>query len=207
MFKKLWMAVSILSVFLILGACSESSEDTPEENPYESSPESETVSFENLAEEYDVEDKDFELHFYEDGVPYVDIEAFVENLDGAVMTDEIETEHEDGVFQMTYTLEAEDNDEAGEGGEDIYEDTTLEFELDTEENTVTVNRLAFFNGMSEETETDFGENLEVSDYEETAGDPVTIDLSDYDITATEEDGDVRLPLNIANLFFSGSMYD
>ncbi|MFW5914035.1 MAG: S41 family peptidase [Bacillota bacterium] len=200
MFKKLWMIVSILSVLIIINGCSDTEEE-PEENPYDSKPDTESVAFEDLADEYDVDDGFLDLHFYEDGVPYVDIEAFIDLLEGAIMTDEIETGFDDGVFTMTYTLEA------GESEADIYEDTTLEFELDTEAHTVKVNRMAFFNGMSEETKTDFGEHLEVSDYEETTDDPVTIDMTEYDMNIMEEDGDILLPFNIANLFFSGSMYD
>ncbi|MFW5892971.1 MAG: S41 family peptidase [Bacillota bacterium] len=196
MFKKLWMVVSVFSVFMVMTGCEET-----EDKPAESKPETQSVSFEDLSDEYDVEDSELDLHYNEDGIPYVDIEAFIDLLDGAIMTEEIETDHEDGIFHMTYTLEA------GESEEDIYEDTTLEFELDVEENTVTVNRLAFFNGMSEETKTDYGEHLEVADYEESVEDPLTIDLSDYGIRAWEEDGDIRLPFNIANLFLSGSMYD
>lgn len=199
MIKKLFATFSVILIIFTVSACSQ--EETTEPDPYESSPETQTFDFENLAEEYDVSSGQLDLYFYEEGVPYVSIDTFVGLLDGAIISDEIETSFEDGIYTMQYTLEA------GESEEHIYEDTHLELELDLDNETVTVNRFAFFDGMSEETKTDFGEFLEVTDYEETIKDPVTIDLEEYDISAMEKDGDVLLPFQVANLFFSGGMYN
>ncbi len=197
--EKLWIMVMALLLVITLGACSK--DEASELDPYETSPDVQTFDFESLAEEYDVKNTQLDLYFFEEGLPYVSIDAFIEMLNGAIITDDIETSYHESVFTMEYTLEA------GESEERIYEDTHLELELDLDSETLTVNRLAFFDGMSEETQTDFGEFLEVTAYEETIKDPITIDLGDYGISVTEYDGAILLPFQVANLFFSGSMYD
>ena len=198
--KRKFLTLTILFTALASAAACGGPSDG-EENPYDSSPETRTVPFESLAEEYDVEDGEIDLYFYEEGVAYVDIVPFIGLLDGAIMADEADASLEEGLFTLDYTLEADETEA------DIYEDTDMSLTLDLGEDTITVNRLAFFNGLSEATKTDYGEHLEVTGYTENILDPLTIDLSEYNIRAIEDDGSVRLPLNLANLFFSGSMFD
>lgn len=189
--------IALLALFATLAACGSGEF----EDPYAQEPTVETFAFENLADEYDVEDQDLDLYFYEEGVPYVDIDRYIELLEGAIMSDELDSKLEGDLYSIEYTLEP------GEGEEDIYEETEMDLALNVDSGILTVNRLEFFSGMSEETKTDYGENLEVTDYFESTSGTVSMTLSDYGITVVEEDGSVRIPFHVANLFFSGGMYD
>ena len=160
---------------------------------------SRTLSFTSLADEYIVEDGNIETHYIrEDGMPFVDVETFAALIDGAIVYEDLEFVYDEDVLEILYHAEYED---------ELYDDVTFEFTLDFAENTATVNRFGFFSSIAEATQTDFGEGLETIDYEVTIYDDVTMDLGAYRFDLVRENDKYLMPLNLANLFFTGSMYD
>ena len=158
-----------------------------------------TVDFFSIATEYIVEDAEIDLYYLSNqNLPYVSMIDFINLLEGAIKIEEL-TITEDGSF-VTLFYDSEDEDDPSI----VYE---YEMTIDFATNIVTVNRFGFFTGLSEATQTDFGVGLEVVDYEETLYDSVVMNLSDYRFDLLYDDDHFYMPLVIANLFFSGSMYD
>lgn len=162
-----------------------------------------TVDFENLADEYTLDDAELPLYLEtRDGVPYVDIEAFLSLLDGgdsrgAIALDLLNLVETERGLDIIYDWEDE---ETGESGSE-----SIRFDID--ENTVTVDSFDVFNAAQQSTDTDFGANLNLADYEMQEGEPVVFDLEAYDFKLLNHEGDHLMPFHIANLFFSGSMFD
>ncbi|MGM0436157.1 MAG: S41 family peptidase [Bacillota bacterium] len=177
-------------------------EDIRFEAVYEKTPQStKTVDFENLSTEYSVSDKSVDLYFYEDGVAYVDIETFLNMISGAIVNHRLDISTDHNSIDMEYTIEGT-NDADG-----VNEETTASLGIDTKTNELTVSHFFFFNGLSSVTDTNFAENLEVIDYVQEGGETVTIDLDAYGFDVKSIDGQTRIQFQLANLFFSGSMYD
>ncbi len=157
------------------------------------------IPFENLATEYEVLDTDVDVFYMQDGsVPYVDIESFIWLLEGALEPSRLDFIYVDNVLTIENRYEAEDEEE---------EDTVYYLEIDFDNNTVYVNTFSFFTSFVASTETDFGESLSsrVEHYDE--GEGVLIPLGDYRFELVRDDENYLMPLHLANLFFSGSMFD
>lgn len=174
--------------------------------------EARTLGFENLADEYHLDSTDIDIFYTDDkSLPYVDLTEFLNLLDGgeskgAIHFDELDCEEEDNTVTFTYEAEAEDDVEDLDTND---EDETVEytFTIDFDTNEAVVSHADFFSAFQAPTETDFGEDLNVVDYEQEFEDPVTFDLTQYRLPLFIEEDRHLLPLHVANLFLSGSMFD
>ena len=183
------------------------------QKPYSTISYDETLEFENLATEYLLDDTTLDVFYtMEGGLPYVDIESFLTLLDGGEQTgaidkSQLEITHDGPSLTISITIEADD-EEYEEGDTPVEEDTTFILDFAFDENRITVNEFNFFGSFSESTQTDFGSGLSVSDYEEHPGDDVTFELSEYDLEIIhDEERGYLMPFQMANLFFSGQMFD
>ncbi len=159
------------------------------------------VPFRNLAEEYEVEDGSLHIRFpLDNNLPYVDVESFIMLLEGAVETDRINFDYTDDILLIHYTTV--DDDEG-----DHEDDIELRMEIDFVNNSVIVNRYDFFRAFAADTKTDFGKGLEVVRAEETPPEERTFDLSRYNFSLEKTEEGHLMPFHLANLFFSGPMYD
>ncbi len=170
---------------------------------------SKTLPFENLADEWLLSDTDIEIFYTDDrSLPYVDIESFLTLLDGgdlqgAIDFESIDIDIDQDIMYLEVFVAAVDDDP-----EDTFvEDTTYVFEINFSENRASVNRYGFFTSFQESTQTDFGAGLDVVDYEVEYFDPVVFELGDYRMELFMHEDQYLMPLHIANLFFSGSMFD
>jgi len=177
---------------------------------------SRTLAFENLASEYLLDEVDYDLHYSQHGgMPFVEIEDFLTLLDGGESQGAINFElfeiSKDGAVMTLEIVDLEDEDEEDEefDEDDVIIDDDVEriLEIDFDENTLTVTSFDYFRAFAESTQTDFGEDLELYDYEFEEGDTVTMDLSEYDFELIYQNGGYYMPFHLANLFFSGTMYD
>lgn len=167
------------------------------------------LPYTNMTEEYEVADNSLTTYYFENSdIPYVNVESFLEVLDGFVDFKEIEFVYEEQQLTISYIYVYEDTDEEG-NPIDVSE--TYSAVLDLEENTLTVESLDFFDGYIQSTATDFSEGISYQDdvyYEE--GLPVVFDFDAYRISSTiYENGDSTeflLPFHIVNLIFTGGAY-
>ncbi len=159
-------------------------------------PEERTLSFTNLSNEYDVEDKDFTVHYPEGRLPYVDAQSFFALIDGAIHYEKLSFKDAGASFEISYTEESE-----------AYGTREYVLTLDAETDTATLNRHAFFSAFAVDTATDFGEGLQVIDFEENTPTSQTLDFGAYNFTLRKLDQDFLIPLHLANLMFTGNMYD
>ncbi len=172
-----------------------------------------TLDFNNLATEYLLDDTTLEVHYtIENGLPYVDVKAFIDLLDGgtqqgAIDKDSMTIDVEDGVMIIEVFYEADEED-YDEGEMPADEDTLYTFTIDFNNNEATISEFNFFSTFTESTQTDFGSGLSVYDFEEQAGEPVTFDFESYQLELINDETLGQLiPLQLANLFFSGQMFD
>jgi|AntRauTorcE11897_2_1112592.scaffolds.fasta_scaffold00436_7 C-terminal processing protease CtpA/Prc len=182
----------------------EARESTTLKAVYEQLPnEKRTVDFENLASEYDPVNTTVELHYYEDEIAYINIETFLDMMDCAIIKDSIEISKDYNSITMSFIVD--DSEETD--GAVVEDETEVSLRINTEDDTLKASHFYFFNGLSASTETDFGENLSVSDYTEEGGGAFTIDLAAYGFDVKYISGEPLMQFQLANLFFSGSMYD
>ncbi|MFP4478805.1 MAG: S41 family peptidase [Candidatus Izemoplasmatales bacterium] len=165
-----------------------------------------TLDFEGTSEEYVVENSQIDL-FYEENseLAYVDIESFLNMLNGAIESDIITyTMIEDHIMKIEYSSTYTDFD----GETEITE--TYWAEIDFELNTFTVQNFDFFGGYIAETESDYGEGLNYVDATYVDGNEVTIPLGEYGFDLTiYEDGEQTLylmPFDVANIIFMNDVY-
>jgi len=157
-----------------------------------------TVAFENIATEYQVDDSTIDLFTSNRDITYVPLMAYLDLLDGAITRERLDVEVDGEIVTISFTEQNE---------EDYLEDETYELIIDFSDNTATVSEFDFFSSFSAETDTDFGVGLEIIDYEVERFEATTFDFNQYRIELFEDDGTFYMPLELANLFFSGSMYD
>lgn len=162
---------------------------------------SETISmpFISLATEWTLEDGTLDIHYLNEGnIPYVNIQDFINVLNGAIESEEMLYDLTGDVFTMSYIYEAED---------ELDEDYTLINTFDFSTNIMTVNTMAFFGGLTSSTSSDFGGDLVTVD--STATDPieVVVDFDDYNMQVANIGGMLYMPFHLANFFYSGSMFN
>lgn len=163
------------------------------------------VPFTNLADEYIVEDGFIDVFYVNDrALPYVDIESFIWLIEGAIVSSDLIIEYGENSITVKYEViyEPEEGEE-----ESLYDDIIFEFTADFEANTVTVNRFGFFSSIAQATQTDFGSDLYTIDYIYNESDPVVFDLTYYSFELLRDEDNFLMPLHLANLFFTGSMFD
>jgi len=166
---------------------------------------SKTVDFEGTSTEYVVQDvDDVKLFFAGGALPYIDIETYIDMVDGAIDSDIISyTPVGEDKLEVSYTSTWEDFD-----GTSVTETYTAS--IDFTLNTFTVDNFDFFEGYISSTESDYGEGLDYVDAYYVEGQQVLIPLGDYniDIAIYDDNGtDLYLmPLSVVNLLFSGGIY-
>lgn len=160
--------------------------------------ETKTVDFVNLANEYLLEDSSLTLYESNRHLQYVELMSFIELLEGAIEGDAMTIEVDGPVVLISVEYEAE---------ESVFDDETYTLLLDFENNEVTVSHFDFFTAFQAETQTEFGAGLDYVDAVVERFDAVTFDLDRYRIELSYHDSMHLIPLNLANLFFSGSMFD
>jgi len=157
-----------------------------------------SLPFENLAEEYIVPAGFIDIYYMNNTqLPYVDIQEFINLLSGAIVSSEISVIGNGDLLEVSYVL-------AGGEGEDDY---TMLMTYDFTNNTMSVNDFGFFDSLSESTQTDFGNGLDVIDYVFTDPSVVSVDFDDYDFDIVYEGGKYLIPFHFANLYYSGGMFD
>lgn len=172
-----------------------------------------TLQFESLASEYLLDDSEIELNYSQyEGMPFVDVESFLTLLDGGESQGAIDLEYfefqRDGAILTLELVDLEEDEEDIDDGDVVMDDDVDRIlEIDFESNTLTVTSFDFFRAFSESTQTDFGEDLELYDYDLEVGEAVTMDLNAYDLSLIYQDEGYYMPFHLANLFFSGMMYD
>lgn len=158
-----------------------------------------TYDFVSFATEYLVEDSEIELHEMNNGLMFVDLFDFLPLVNGAIVYDELDITVDGNVVDIVLIFEPDD-------------DFPLDYDryhltLDFDANTVTVNLFGFFSGIAESTQTDFGAGLDLISYQHDVFDAVVIDLSMYRLELLKHNDQFLMPLDLANLFFTGQMYD
>ncbi len=167
-------------------------------------PSSRTKDFINLAEEYLLDDAELTVYTFETrGLPYVDVMEFLQLLDGGEKDGAIIFEVLD--IEIDGDLLIIDNRVVYDS--ELYEDTSYTFIINFADNYAVTNQYGFFTSFQQATQTDFGQDLRVMDYEEQLSDPVVFDFEHYRMNMVRQGGRYLMPLHLANLFFSGSMYD
>ncbi|MFA5006023.1 MAG: S41 family peptidase [Candidatus Izemoplasmatales bacterium] len=164
------------------------------------------LPFDGTSTEYVVPDQEAIRVFYVNNgtVPYIDVETFVNMVDGALDASIIEfTPVDDDVLVISYTVEYEDFD--GTLVQETYSAT-----IDFTENTFTVSSFDFFEGYVASTESDYGEGLNYVDADYGAGAEVTIPLGFYrfDIIVYHEGEETfyLMPVAVTDLLLLGGVY-
>ncbi len=160
-------------------------------------PDMRTLPFTNLSEEYHVDDGELAVYYPEGNLPYADVESFFALIDGAIDFDKLSFTYSDATLNISYTHERSDFEDAVE----------LSLELDSATDTATVNRGEFFTAFATQTATDFGEGLTTVDVTENTPTSQTLDFGAYNFSIRQEDENFLIPLHLANLLFTGSMFD
>jgi len=165
------------------------------------------LDFEGTSEEYIVENKTGIDIFYVDNgtVPYIDIETFLNMIDGAIESEIITYSYPaSDILRIDYEIEYLDLDGVTVITESYYA------EIDFTENTFTVNNFGFFSGYIASTESDYGEGLNYVDADFRDGQQVVIPLGAYnfDLVIYEEGEETfyLMPLAVTNRLFAGSIY-
>lgn len=165
-----------------------------------------SVPFYGTSEEYVVEDKtDIDIYYVDNGtVPYIDIETFLNMLDGAVESAELSyLPVGDDELEVSYTSEWEDFD-----GTPMTETYTAVFNFT--DNTLDVESYDFFGGYVASTESDYGEGIDYVDADYVDAVPVQIPLGEYnvDIIIYDDGGELQylMPFAVTNLLFCHALY-
>jgi len=174
---------------------------------------SKEIAFTNLSTQFLSETAGSEINFYyfsaRPDVPCVDISEFITLLDGLI--DEttqvsIEDDHTIKVF-IHYELTAEEMEEYGTDDPIVDEHVLFDFA----EETVSAKNIDSFDYFSGESETDFGAGLDLVDSFEEELPAFVADVSEYGFAfeIIQMGGATKyvLPLSLADLFLTGSMFD
>lgn len=164
------------------------------------------LDFEGTSDEYIVENKeDIKIFFVDEGtVPYIDVQTFIEMLDGAIDSSLFTYTFQNGdELIVSYEVDIEDID-----GEITTE--TFTAIIDFTENTFYIDTFTFFDYYVSETESDYGEGLNYVGVDYVDGTSVTIPLGDYKfdlVIYNDGSNDLfLLPFHVANLLFAGNIY-
>jgi hypothetical protein len=164
------------------------------------------LPFYGTSEEYVVADKPFvELFYVNNGtVPYIDIETYINMLDGAIEASELMyTPVGEDVLEVSYDVSWEDFDGT------IINDTYTAV-INFTDNTFAVDTFDFFGNYVADTSSDYGDGLNYIDAEYVDSNPIVIPLGEYNFDIiTYADGGTTLylmPLAVTNLLFAGNIY-
>lgn len=159
------------------------------------------LAFDNTSEEYLVSDKnEVNVFFSETGaVPYMDIESFMEMVDGAVDFPILQFVADGDLLVISYRLEDVDDN-----NQPIFWD--YEASIDFQANTLTVDDFSFFGNYVKSTETNFSDGLVFLGGIGIDSNQVVFDLDDYRIDLIRYNDLYLAPVSILNLFFLHSLY-
>lgn len=159
------------------------------------------LPFVNTSEEYLVLDKnEVNVFFTETGaVPFMDVEAFMGMVDGAVDFPILEFVADGDLLVISYRLEDVDDN-----NQPIYWD--YEARLDFQSNTLTVDDFSFFGNYVKSTETNFSDGLVFLGGIGIDSNQVVFDLDEYRIDLIRYNGLYLAPVSVLNLFFLHSLY-
>lgn len=170
-----------------------------------------TYNFENINAEYIIENSTLDLYFSEGGsVPFVNVQSFLNLLNGFIYADELEYLPHGNTLTITYDVTY--YDEYDVDGNPIGTGTTETFSttLDFDQNTITSVDLSFFSNYVKSTQTDYSAGISYLDSYSEDGNAVTFDLGNYrqDMIVYNDGGSDQflIPLQIANQLFAGSSY-
>src|SRR5690554_4728704 len=155
----------------------------------------EEISFISKSNEYNIEDGNINFYYEENSsLAYVNTEEYLKLLDGIYLSNEFEFIYNS--TSLTINVLVEDD-------EKVYEESLT---IDSDNDTIFVTNLLFFDLYMESTETNYGEGL--IDLEATiiAGSAITYDLAKYDFDILEIGNEIYMPLVITNLLFNQSNY-
>ncbi len=180
---------------------------TIEPNPESSVTSKVSVPFYGTSDEYVVDDKTgIDIYYMDNGtVPYIDIETFVNMVDGAIESTELTfTPVGETGLEISYQVEYTDWDEVTIITEDFLAS------VDFAGNTFTVNNFDFFGSYIASTESDYGSGLVYTGADYVDGQQVTIPLGDYnfDLVMYEDGGEMQylFPFAVANQLILGDVY-
>ena len=159
------------------------------------------LPFSNTSDEYLVADKpEMNVFFTETGsVPYMDIETFINMLDGAIDSSILNFNTDGNLMVIDYRLQDTDNN-----NQPIYWD--YDATIDFANNTITVDDLSIFSNYVKRTETNFSDGLEYLGGIGLNSNKVVIDLDDYRIDLIRYADLYLAPISILNLIFLNSIY-
>lgn len=171
-----------------------------------------SVPFTNYSTEFVSEEIGDAIDFYyfsdKPGIPYVDIEEFITLLTG-LLDPTIDVAYDDEDTVRVYIYYEYTEEEMQENGlEDPVFTTNATFHFDSQ--TVTAPNVDSFDYFSGETSTNFSEGLNLVSYTEEEEPAFLADVAAYGFSFHHLDLDTDkyvIPLSMANLFLTGSMYD
>ena len=211
--KKVWILFVMVLLSVTFIGCTDTTTISSTTLPLEEMNfTKETVNFVNFSTEFikDEPINEVGLYYFEDksSIPYVDITEFITLLLGIIDESiQIEVNGKEVKVFVEYVLTEEEKAEYGITEDSIYEYVIFDFES-TSVSAPSIDSFDYFTG---ETETDFSAGLTlVSSYEETLP-TFQADLTPYGFTFKAfYDGETNrytIPLSLAGLFLTGSMFD
>ena len=221
MMRRLLLLEAMLFVFLAFLGCrlptgttgSGSSTGTSTKTPMTTEPPIMTsVPFTNLSTEFQSEEcgEAIDFYYFEDKpeIPHVDIAEFVALLKGLLDPSiKVTVEDEDAVKVWVYHQYTPQEMEKY-GLTSSFFTTYATFHFDDQ--TVMAPNVDAFDAFSGETETDFSEGLTVVESTIEPEPPFLADVAAYGFSFHHLEGETDkylIPLSLANLFLTGSMYD
>lgn len=172
----------------------------------------ESVPFTNLSTEFvsDQSGTAIDFYYFEDkpDIPHVDIEEFVTLLKG-LLDSSIKVDVEDEETVKVWVYHEYTPQEMEKYGLSLpFFTTYARFHFDDQ--TVTAPNVDAFEAFSGETETDFSEGLTVVESTVEPEPAFSADVAAYGFSFHHLEGETDkyvIPLSLANLFLTGSMYD
>lgn len=169
--------------------------------------ESTSLPFTNVTSEFEVFSGNLMTYYGENSsIPYVDVQEFLQLLDGFLHYEDLEFTYLNEIMTIAYEAEFDIEDEFGNVIDTEIESflMTIDFDL----NTVTVDRLGFFDYYVYETATEYGAGITYLDSYVEPGDSITFELTPYRFDLVIDNDKYLFPFHIANLLFtSGSYYN
>jgi hypothetical protein len=209
--KWILLLCLLLTGFSMVG-CGEETTTVPTSPVYSDTFTSKEVEFVNFSTEFikDEPVEDITLYYFTEkaGIPYVDIQEFVDMLLGIIdETIQVDVTGETVRVWLEYFYTDEEKEEY-----EITEDSMIaEVNFNFTTTVVTAPDLNTFDYFTGETETDFSEGLDMVDYTEEPLPVFSARMSDYGFSfyhIQENNADKHLiPLSLAGLFLTGSMFD
>jgi len=157
--------------------------------------EKDTLNTIDISDEYIINSTELKTYTIDENPSsYVDIEEFIQFLEGVIVELEVE---KDKQLKLALTIEYEDEF----GDEKSYEVTIV---FNSEADTIYFSNFYYSEYINLEPRTDFADGLEIIDYiSQNKSSEITMELSKYDINIVNQDNRYYIPLYLANLILTG----